>query len=147
MKSEFARPYFPRNPMIPSQRFIGTQAICGKLRGKGCVMLAPNAGGSQTCGPRQAGRCIKPSCSSGTPNVIRTKSVYSLIDRRNDGLRVLVTRFRGRGLPKNRVRRLGAESRPQREVVARQQVRACRLDGILSALSRRVVRGRLDRQA
>jgi uncharacterized protein YeaO (DUF488 family) len=34
--------------------------------------------------------------------MIRTKSVYSPIDRRNDGLRVLVTRFRGRGLPKSR---------------------------------------------
>ena len=34
--------------------------------------------------------------------MIRTKSVYSPIDRRRDGLRVLVTRFRGRGLPKNR---------------------------------------------
>lgn len=35
-------------------------------------------------------------------NMIRTKSVYSPIDRRIDGLRVLVTRFRGRGLPKSR---------------------------------------------
>ena len=34
--------------------------------------------------------------------MIRTKSVYSPIDRRIDGLRVLVTRFRGRGLPKSR---------------------------------------------
>jgi uncharacterized protein YeaO (DUF488 family) len=34
--------------------------------------------------------------------MIRTKSVYSPIERRRDGLRVLVTRFRGRGLPKNR---------------------------------------------
>jgi uncharacterized protein YeaO (DUF488 family) len=34
--------------------------------------------------------------------VIKTKSVYSTIDRRNDGLRILVTRFRGRGLPVSR---------------------------------------------
>jgi uncharacterized protein YeaO (DUF488 family) len=33
---------------------------------------------------------------------IRTKSVYSPIDRRNDGLRILATRFRGRGLRANR---------------------------------------------
>jgi uncharacterized protein YeaO (DUF488 family) len=34
--------------------------------------------------------------------VIKTKSVYSPIDRKNDGLRVLATRIRGRGLKKNR---------------------------------------------
>jgi uncharacterized protein YeaO (DUF488 family) len=34
--------------------------------------------------------------------MIRTKSVYSPIDRSKDGLRVLVTRFRGRFLSKNR---------------------------------------------
>jgi uncharacterized protein YeaO (DUF488 family) len=34
--------------------------------------------------------------------MIKTKSVYSAIDRRNDGLRILVTRFRGRGLPVSR---------------------------------------------
>jgi len=31
--------------------------------------------------------------------LIRTKSVWSPIDRKRDGLRVLVTRFRGRALP------------------------------------------------
>jgi uncharacterized protein YeaO (DUF488 family) len=35
-------------------------------------------------------------------HVIKTKSVWSPIDRKGDGLRVLVTRFRGRGLPKER---------------------------------------------
>jgi uncharacterized protein YeaO (DUF488 family) len=30
--------------------------------------------------------------------MIRTKSVYSSIDRKNDGLRILATRVRGRGL-------------------------------------------------
>jgi uncharacterized protein YeaO (DUF488 family) len=34
--------------------------------------------------------------------MIRTKSVYSPIERRKDGLRILATRFRGRGLPTNR---------------------------------------------
>ena len=34
--------------------------------------------------------------------MIRTKSVYSPIDSTKDGLRVLATRFRGRGLPANR---------------------------------------------
>jgi uncharacterized protein YeaO (DUF488 family) len=34
--------------------------------------------------------------------MIRTKSVHSPIDRKNDGLRILATRFRGRGLPTSR---------------------------------------------
>lgn len=34
--------------------------------------------------------------------MIRTKSVYSPIDRKKDGLRILATRVRGRGLPANR---------------------------------------------
>jgi uncharacterized protein YeaO (DUF488 family) len=34
--------------------------------------------------------------------MIRTKCVYSRIDRSKDGLRILVTRVRGRGLPANR---------------------------------------------
>jgi uncharacterized protein YeaO (DUF488 family) len=34
--------------------------------------------------------------------MIRTKSVWSPIDRPRDGLRILTTRFRGRGLPINR---------------------------------------------
>ena len=34
--------------------------------------------------------------------MIKTKSVYSRIDRRKDGLRILVTRFHGRGLRKTR---------------------------------------------
>lgn len=34
--------------------------------------------------------------------MIRTKSVYSQIDKRKDGLRILATRVRGRGLPGNR---------------------------------------------
>lgn len=34
--------------------------------------------------------------------MLKTKSVGSPISRKADGLRILVTRFRGRGLPKNR---------------------------------------------
>ena len=34
--------------------------------------------------------------------MLRTKSVYSPIDRQNDGLRILVTRFRGRGMKTSR---------------------------------------------
>lgn len=34
--------------------------------------------------------------------VVKTKSVYSAFDKRRDGFRVLVTRFRGRGLERNR---------------------------------------------
>jgi len=34
--------------------------------------------------------------------MIRTKSVQSPIDRRRDGLRILASRFRGRGLPVSR---------------------------------------------
>ena len=34
--------------------------------------------------------------------MLQTKSVYSPIDRQSDGLRILVTRFRGRGLRKTR---------------------------------------------
>jgi uncharacterized protein YeaO (DUF488 family) len=31
--------------------------------------------------------------------MVKTKSVYTRIDRKNDGIRILATRFRGRGLP------------------------------------------------
>jgi uncharacterized protein YeaO (DUF488 family) len=34
--------------------------------------------------------------------MLRTKSVWTPINRRADGLRILVTRFRGRGLPASR---------------------------------------------
>jgi uncharacterized protein YeaO (DUF488 family) len=34
--------------------------------------------------------------------MIRTKSILSPIDRRRDGLRILATRFRGRGMPSAR---------------------------------------------
>jgi uncharacterized protein YeaO (DUF488 family) len=34
--------------------------------------------------------------------VLKTKSVWSPIDRKRDGLRILATRFRGRGMPVSR---------------------------------------------
>src|SRR5213080_2862930 len=34
--------------------------------------------------------------------MLKTKSVWSPINRKTDGLRILVTRFRGRGLPASR---------------------------------------------
>ncbi len=34
--------------------------------------------------------------------MLKTKSVWSPIDRKGDGLRILVTRFRGRGMPTTR---------------------------------------------
>jgi uncharacterized protein YeaO (DUF488 family) len=34
--------------------------------------------------------------------MVRTKSVWSPIDRKKDGLRILATRFRGRGMPTTR---------------------------------------------
>lgn len=34
--------------------------------------------------------------------MIKAKSVYSAIDRKGDGLRILATRFRGRGMPTSR---------------------------------------------
>ena len=34
--------------------------------------------------------------------MLKTKSVHSPIDRANDGLRILATRFRGRGMPASR---------------------------------------------
>ena len=34
--------------------------------------------------------------------MIKTKSVFSAIDPRKDGLRILATRFRGRGMPTSR---------------------------------------------
>lgn len=34
--------------------------------------------------------------------MVRTKSVWSPIDRKRDGIRILATRFRGRGMPTSR---------------------------------------------
>jgi len=55
--------------------------------------------------------------------MIRTKSVYSPIERQTDGLRVLATRLRGRGLPKERydvwMANLGPSEKLLREIQAR----------------------------
>ena len=45
--------------------------------------------------------------------MIKTRSVWSDI-RKDDGLRILATRFRGRGLPTSQVRRLDAVTRAKR---------------------------------
>ena len=34
--------------------------------------------------------------------VLKTKSVWTAVDRKRDGLRILATRFRGRGMPRSR---------------------------------------------
>jgi uncharacterized protein YeaO (DUF488 family) len=41
-------------------------------------------------------------CKEPRSTVIKTKSVYTPIYRKGDGIRILITRFRGRGLRKNR---------------------------------------------
>jgi uncharacterized protein YeaO (DUF488 family) len=51
-------------------------------------------------GGRHSGRGL--SLASKDIELIKTKSVYSPIDPKNDGLRILVTRFHGRGLRKTR---------------------------------------------
>ncbi len=54
--------------------------------------------------------------------MLRTKSVWSPIDRKADGLRILVTRFRGRGMPAGRydvwMPSLGPSERLLRSVLA-----------------------------
>jgi uncharacterized protein YeaO (DUF488 family) len=79
--------------------------------------------------------------------MIKTKSVYSTINRQGDGLRVLVTRFRGRGLPKNRcdvwMPSLGPSERLLRDFQSAQS----ELGSIWPELSCRTVRGRHNRQA
>jgi len=116
-----------RNTVDPIQRLIGTQATCGDGPATWARLCysCPRTWRITSFGTRQGSAAWKPR-SSGTASVIRTKSVYSPIDRRRDGLRVLVTRFRGRGLPKNRYD-MDAESRPERGIVARWPVRACNL--------------------
>ena len=54
--------------------------------------------------------------------MLLTKSVYSPIDKNRDGLRILVTRFRGRGLPTDRydvwMPSLGPSERLLRQVLS-----------------------------
>jgi uncharacterized protein YeaO (DUF488 family) len=54
--------------------------------------------------------------------MLRTKSVWSPIDRQKDGLRILVTRFRGRGMPTTRydvwMPSLGPTERTLRSILA-----------------------------
>lgn len=50
--------------------------------------------------------------------MIRTKSVYSPISRKEDGLRILATRVRGRGLRKNRYDAWMASLAPSERLLA-----------------------------
>ena len=50
--------------------------------------------------------------------MIRTKSVKSPIEPRADGLRILATRFRGRGLPTSRYDVWMPNSRTERDAAA-----------------------------
>ena len=50
--------------------------------------------------------------------MIKTKSVYAAIDRRDDGLRILVTRIRGRGLPKSRYHEWMANLAPSERLLS-----------------------------
>jgi uncharacterized protein YeaO (DUF488 family) len=50
--------------------------------------------------------------------MIRTKSVYSPIDRQRDGLRILATRIRGRGLRKSRYHAWMANLGPSESLLA-----------------------------
>jgi uncharacterized protein YeaO (DUF488 family) len=49
--------------------------------------------------------------------MIRTKSVYSAIDRKKDGLRILATRIRGRGLKKARYEEWTANLAPSERLL------------------------------
>jgi uncharacterized protein YeaO (DUF488 family) len=81
--------------------------------------------------------------------MLKTKSVWSPVDRRLDGVRILATRFRGRGLPKNRydvwMPSLGPSERLLRDVLAgrvswaafvREYRRELFMDGPVDARSR-----------
>jgi hypothetical protein len=48
--------------------------------------------------------------------MLKTKSVWTPIDRENDGLRILATRFRGRGMRTSRYDVWMRQGRPPRHV-------------------------------
>ena len=83
--------------------------------------------------------------------MIRTKSVWTPIDRQRDGLRILVTRFRGRGMPSGRydvwMPSLGPSERLLRSIqsgrvswprFAREYRRELFMDGPVDARSRSI---------
>jgi uncharacterized protein YeaO (DUF488 family) len=83
--------------------------------------------------------------------MIQTKSVWSPIDRKQDGLRILVTRFRGRGMSTSRydvwMPSLGPSERLLRSVLAgkiswtqfiREYRRELVMDGPVDARSRTI---------
>ncbi|MBI2318367.1 MAG: DUF488 family protein [Betaproteobacteria bacterium] len=53
--------------------------------------------------------------------MLRTKSVWTAIDRRKDGLRILVARFRGRGVPASRYDVWMASLGPSEDLLRRVQ--------------------------
>ena len=66
----------------------------------------------------------------GCPLILKTKAVSSPIDRAGDGLRILVTRFRGRGLPTSRydvwMPSLGPSEQTLKELLKAEVMRAAR---------------------
>jgi uncharacterized protein YeaO (DUF488 family) len=83
--------------------------------------------------------------------MLKTKSVWSSIDRKGDGLRVLVTRFRGRGMPTNRydvwmpslapserILRAGQAERITWAKFAREYARELRMDGPIDSRSKTI---------
>ena len=83
--------------------------------------------------------------------MLKTKSVWSAIDRRGDGLRILVTRFRGRGMPTMRydvwmpslgpselILRRGQDGKISWAQFARQYRRELFLDGPIDQRSRTI---------
>jgi uncharacterized protein YeaO (DUF488 family) len=83
--------------------------------------------------------------------MLRTKSVSTPIDRKTDGLRILATRFRGRGMPANRydvwMPALGPSERLLRAfraeaiswpAFAREYTRELFMDGPIDARSRTI---------
>ena len=83
--------------------------------------------------------------------MVRTKSVWSPIDRKNDGIRILATRFRGRGMsttrydvwmpslgPSERLLRNGQAGRITWAQFVREYRRELFMDGPIDARSRTI---------
>src|SRR5262245_39198387 len=56
--------------------------------------------------------------------MLKTKSVWTAIDRKRDGLRILAARFRGRGLPRSRYDVWMPSLGPSEQVLRRMQAGA-----------------------
>jgi uncharacterized protein YeaO (DUF488 family) len=86
--------------------------------------------------------------AKGRALMLRTKSVFSPIDRQRDGLRILATRFRGRGMrttrydvwmpslgPSERTLRAGQSGRLTWAAFEREYTREMKMDGPIDARS------------